>query len=107
MFTSANGATFACNGAPGVSGPAGAVGSVGPQGATGAQGPQGTPGILGLPKGGLVLVTQGGPAPQPAASFTFVGRIRFRFDDEDELQHHLATTASDARWYDAYNYSGN
>jgi hypothetical protein len=113
MFTASNGTTYVCDGAPGATGPQGPIGQngaqgpAGPQGATGPQGAQGTPGILGLPRGGFVMVAHGSPGPQPAASFTFLGTVRFRFDDEDELQHHLTSAATDTRWVDAYTFNGN
>jgi hypothetical protein len=59
-------------GSPGTQGPAGVPGPQGPQGVAGTTGAQGPPGPAGgmFPKGGVLLLVPGSPAP---SGFTFIG----------------------------------
>jgi hypothetical protein len=57
-------------GSDGAEGPAGPVGATGPEGAAGPEGPVGPPGSSDLPRGTIVSVAQGTPAPP---GFTRIG----------------------------------
>jgi hypothetical protein len=84
-------------------GPAGAVGPAGVQGLTGPKGdtgPAGPPGSSdgGLFPGAMVLVPNGVTVP---AGFTCAPTlVRFRHDDESDIDHHREVIDDDAnRWY--------
>ena len=90
-------------------GPLGPAGAVGPAGAMGAQGPKGdtgpagAPGAAGAPgvglfSGAIVLVPPG--VTVPAGFSCAPGKVRFRHDDEDDVEHHRQVADDDfTRWF--------
>ena len=78
-------------GPQGVQGPKGDTGPAGPAGATGASG-------VGLFPGATILVPQG--VTVPAGFSCAAQKVRFRHDDESDVDHHREVAADDAtRWF--------